>query len=93
MHSLTTDRRLNFYLQIAIILLALITVRLWMIPADLLPRAQAQLPDSAAQRIQMIHEIEKTNMLLGDIHTALQGTLKVKFQEEPPEKPPGRAKP
>lgn len=80
------ERRLSCYLQLVIILLGLATVRVWMLPGDILPQAHAQLPDSAAQRLQLIREAERTNALLAEILATLREPLVVKIQEPAPDK-------
>ncbi len=80
METASTQRRLNFYCQAIIVLLGLITLRLWMTPVDLLPRAQAQFMDSGAQRLKLIRAAERTNTLLDGIHDTLKGTLNVQIQ-------------
>ena len=80
METTSTQRRLNFYCQMMVVLLALIAIRLWMIPADVLPRAQAQVMDSGAQRLRLIKATQETNDLLADIHDTLKGTLKVRLE-------------
>lgn len=53
-------------------------VRVWLGPADLLPRAEAQIPDSGLQRKQLIDEVAHTNQLLEEIiHVLKSGTIKV----------------
>ncbi len=80
METTNTQKRLNFYCQIMIVLLGLITIRLWTLPAGVLPHAQAQFMDSGAQRLKLIRTAEKTNALLSEIHETLKGTLKVKIE-------------
>ncbi len=80
METTSTQRRLNFYCQMIVVLLALIAIRLWMIPADVLPRAQAQIVDSGAQRAELIKAVQQTNGLLTEIHDTLKGTLKVRLE-------------
>ncbi len=82
MKTHNTQKRLNVYCQLMIVLLALITVRLWMMPVDMLPQAQAQFGDSGAQRMKLLKATEKTNALLADIHATLKGTLNVKIEGE-----------
>ncbi len=82
MKTPNTQKRLNVYCQLMIVLLALITVRLWMMPVDLLPRAEAQFGDSGAQRMKLLKATEKTNALLAEIHGTLKGTLNVKIEGE-----------
>lgn len=81
METNSTQRRLNFYCQVMIVLLALIAVRLWMSPVELLPAAHAQFMDSGAQRQQIVNTGERTNELLNEIHNTLKGTLKVKLDD------------
>ncbi len=82
MKTHNTQKRLNVYCQLMIVLLTLITVRLWMMPVDVLPQAQAQFGDSCAQRVKLLKATEKTNALLADIHGTLKGTLNVKIEGE-----------
>ena len=82
MDATNTQKRLNFYCQVMIVLLGLIAVRLWMMPVDLLPHAQAQIMDSGAQRLKIVKAAEKSNALLSEINRALQGTLTVKIEGE-----------
>ena len=81
METRHTQKRLNFYCQIIIVLLGLITLRLWTTPVDLLPTAQAQFGDSGAQRIELIQAAKKTNALLSAIDKTLKGTLAVRIEE------------
>ncbi len=80
MATTNTVKRLNFYCQIMIVLLGLIAVRLWAMPVDVLPSAQAQFMDSGAQRLKLIKTAERTNTLLAEINDTLKGTLKVQIQ-------------
>ncbi len=82
MKTHNTQKRLNVYCQLMIVLLTLITVRLWMMPVELLPQAQAQFGDSGAQRMKLPKATERTNALLADIHGTLKGTLNVKIEGE-----------
>ncbi len=82
METRNAQKRLNVYCQLMIVLLALITVRLWMMPVDVLPRAEAQFGDSGAQRMKLLKATERTNALLADIHGTLKGTLNVKIEGE-----------
>lgn len=82
METRNTQKRLNVYCQLMIVLLTLITVRLWMMPVEMLPRAQAQFMDAGAQRVQQLKATERTNTLLADIHSTLKGTLNVKIEGE-----------
>ncbi len=87
-------QRLNFYSQVIIVLLGLIAVRLWMMPVDALPRAQAQFMDSGAVRLQLVRVGERTNTLLEQIQATLKGTLRVQVDDRtPPSRPPTRTSP
>ena len=81
MESYDTNKRLMVYCQVMIVLLALIAVRVWMSPAEMLPAAQAQFMDSGAQRQQIVKTGERTNELLSEIHSTLKGTLTVRLDE------------
>lgn len=51
----------------------------WVSPWPALPRAEAQLPNPAHQRNQLIEELRHTNRLLSDIKRLLEsGNLKVR---------------
>lgn len=47
-----------------IVFLVLTCWRVWFGPADVLPTAAAQIPDSGLQRKLLIEEVRKTNQLL-----------------------------
>ena len=87
-----TERRLNFYCQVIIVMLAAIALRLWMMPSDVLPKVQAQVADSGAQRFQIIEQAKRTNELLGEIHQTLKGTLKVQLEDQKHEQEQKEAK-
>ena len=80
METTNTQKRLNFYCQIMIVLLGAIAVRVWMMPVEMLPRAQAQFMDAGAQRVQLLKAVEKTNALLSEINSTLKGTIKVTIE-------------
>ena len=80
METINTQKRLNFYCQIMIVLLGAIAVRLWMMPVELLPQAEAQFMDAGAQRVKLIKAVEKTNALLSEVHSTLKGTIKVTIE-------------
>ncbi len=90
MEANNTQKRLNFYCQLMIVLLGLIAVRLWMMPVELLPRAQAQFMDAGAQRVKLIKTAEKTNALLSEVRDTLKGTLKVQIEGEKSDAKAGR---
>lgn len=53
-------------------------VRVWLGPITLVPAAQAQIPDAAAQRIELVRGVRESNALLRKILNTLQNeTLKV----------------
>ncbi|MCH8852514.1 MAG: hypothetical protein IID41_07635 [Planctomycetes bacterium] len=82
METHSTQKRLNVYCQCMIVLLTLITVRLWMMPVEMMPQAQAQFMDPGAQRVKLLKATERTNALLTEIHGTLKGTLNVKIEGE-----------
>lgn len=90
MEANNTQKRLNFYCQLMIVLLGLIAVRLWMMPVDLLPRAQAQFMDAGAQRLKLVKAAKKTNALLAEVRDTLKGTLKVQIESEKSDAKAGR---
>ncbi len=55
-------------------------LRVWLGPFPVLPRAQAQIPDSGKQRFELIDQAQKTNHLLEQILATLrEGTLNVRL--------------
>ncbi len=80
MRTTDTQKRLNVYCQVIILLLGAIAVRLWMMPVEMLPRAQAQFMDAGAQRVQLLKAVERTNALLSEVHSTLKGTIKVTIE-------------
>ncbi len=57
------------------VLLGLTLCRVWVGPIGVLPAAQAQIPDSGAQRKQLIEEVRKTNRLLVQLHETLRDQI------------------
>jgi hypothetical protein len=54
-------------------------VRVWLGSVDVVPQAQAQIPDSGMQRQQLLDATRETNSLLRKIQSTLQdGTLNVR---------------
>lgn len=47
-------------------------LKVWIAPGSTLPQAQAQLPDSAKQRLMLLEEARMTNQLLGEIKHILK---------------------
>lgn len=55
------------------------SLRVWLGWGPALPRAQAQIPDPARQRLTLLEEARRTNQLLSDIKRLLEsGTLNVR---------------
>lgn len=55
-------------------------LRVWLGPIPILPRAQAQIPDSGKQRFELIGQAQQTNHLLEQILATLrEGTLNVRM--------------
>lgn len=60
--------------------LVLTCLRVWLGSEPILPRAAAQLPNPAAQRLDMVREQRRTNVLLDQIYQQLTtGTLHVRL--------------
>lgn len=60
--------------------LVLTCLRVWIGSEPILPRAAAQLPNPAVQRLNMVKEQRRTNMLLDQIYQQLTtGTLHVRL--------------
>ncbi len=86
------DRWASVYAQMAIVLLALITLRLWMTPGSLISAAQADPGAPAEQMItevrvskmeQLISEVKTANNTLGQIQEKLNnGTITVQMAEK-----------
>ncbi len=58
-------------------------LRVWTGAADVLPRAEAQIPDAGTQRIETNKLIRETNRVLAEILTTLQEhTIAVKVTGE-----------
>lgn len=56
--------------------------RVWMDPGTVVGEARAQIPDAGAQRIQLMHEVQRTNELLAQIlDTLAHGTLNVRIED------------
>jgi hypothetical protein len=54
-------------------------VRVWLGPLEVLPRVEAQIPDSGRQRQELLDETRQTNRLLNQILSTLKsGTLNVR---------------
>jgi hypothetical protein len=70
------------FISVAISFFLLMTcLRVWIGPAPLLPRAEAQIPDAGLQRKLALEEAQRTNQLLSDIKRLLEThTLNVRIQ-------------
>ena len=68
-------------------LIVLTCLRVWLGPVEWTPRAQAQLPDSAKQRVDQIAELRRSNELLGEIVRILR-TEQIKVVVEGSDKKP-----
>jgi hypothetical protein len=60
--------------------------RAWLGPVPWVPRAQAQLPDSARQRVELLTETRRTNDLLRELIQVLR-TQTIKVALEGSDKP------
>jgi hypothetical protein len=63
----TLDRFTRGVLVALTVLLTIIVIELWAGRPTMTPEARAQVPDSGAQRNQMIEETRRTNQLLEQI--------------------------
>ena len=70
------------WLRVVIGVVLLVTcARVWLGPGVAPALAQAQLPNPAAQRNQIVDEVRRTNLLLADIKSLLEiGTLNVRIK-------------
>ncbi|MCG8406511.1 MAG: hypothetical protein MI923_15055 [Phycisphaerales bacterium] len=85
--------RFSRWLLVAIaMLLAVNAVGLWDNRTSILPTAQAQIPDTAKQRQQLVKESRRTNELLSQILTHLR-TKAIKVQIEATDKREGSRAP
>ena len=66
-HEFTLDRFTRGVLVALTVLLTVIAIELWAGRPDMVPAAQAQVPDSGAQRNQIIEDGRRTNQLLEQI--------------------------
>ncbi len=79
--SITLDRYTRVILTVLTVFCGVIAVELWERQPTALPAAEAQVPDTALQRKQLIEEARHTNDLLERIATRLEkGTIKVRMQ-------------
>jgi len=66
---------------ILVFLLAVTLWKVWIGGGEILPAAQAQIPDSGLQRKLLLDEVQKTNLLLQELLTTVRtGTLKVRIE-------------
>ena len=81
MKASNTDRRSWVREWLLPALIAATCIRVWLIPGGgVLPRAQAQIPDSGMQRKQILSAAQRTNELLTQIADILgSGTIQVRL--------------
>lgn len=94
--SAGTGRAIRILLTVIVVLLAIIALELWHVSPNMMPAAQAQIPDSGLQRNKMLDESRQTNALLSDILEHLRTkAVKVEMQrtDKKPSRGEGRAKP
>lgn len=61
--------------------LALTCIKVWLGPVNMVPSAEAQIPNAGNQRLQLVNEVRKSNDLLAGIAATLKSqTLKVAIQ-------------
>ena len=84
----TLDRWTRCVLVAITVLLTVIAVELWGGRPSMLPAARAQIPDTAAQRQQILVESKRTNELLGRILDHLR-TKPIKVRMVGTDKPKG----
>ena len=71
----------RWFMRIIIAFVIATCVRVWIGPESILNEAEAQLPDSALQRKQILEENRKTNHLLTEIKKILRSeTLHVRLR-------------
>ncbi len=70
----------RWFRRLVVALVMVTCLRVWLGPVDVLPRAQAQIPDSGLQRKQQLDALRESNRLLTEILSTLQsGTLNVRL--------------
>lgn len=77
----SSQRQNEGFLRSLIVVFVMVTcIRVWLGPVPLLSSAEAQLPDSALQRIKLLEATQRTNELLAEIkHLLADGTLNVRI--------------
>ncbi len=79
-HNRSGGSRVLRWLLVAFVLAS--CVRVWLGPGEVIPRAQAQIPDSGLQRKKQLDATIETNAILRQIHSTLQReTLSVRVVE------------
>jgi hypothetical protein len=88
----TTDEtpRARLWRRVLITILVVTCIRVWIGPAETVPRAVAQIPDPGLQRNIMVEELRHANMLLGEILLTLK-THPIKVQVQGTDKTEGRS--
>ncbi len=67
--------------SVIILVVALSVLKVWLSPAPLVDRAQAQIPDAGTQRVAQLEEIRRTNALLQQLIDTLEHqTIKVRVE-------------
>jgi hypothetical protein len=57
-------------------------VRVWLDPGTVVGEARAQIPDAGTQRVNLLHEVRRSNELLTQIlDTLAHGTLNVRTED------------
>ena len=79
--SSSSQRQQDRILRSLVMVFVLVTcIRVWLGPVPVLSSAEAQLPDSALQRIKLIDATRRTNEILDEIKQILtDGTLNVRI--------------
>jgi hypothetical protein len=77
--SKRTERWCSKWLRVVVgTIVAITCVKVWLGPVNMIPEAQAQIPDAGAQRAELVREMRRTNELLGQVVKCLKTqTLKV----------------
>lgn len=65
--TVTLDRYTRGLLTALVVLLTIIAIELWAGRPDSVPAAHAQIPDTALQRLEIVQESRRTNVLLEQI--------------------------
>ena len=81
MFSSSQHQKPSFSRVVLVLFVLLTCIRVWMGPTPLIDPAQAQIPDSGAQRKMLVDEARRTNQLLTEIKQILSTqTLNVRIE-------------